>query len=104
MQPLPVPTSSSRRAVGCSLVTHSTSSSVSGRGMSTPSRTLKLMPQNSASPSSYCTGRPAASRAMTSSSPSSSSSAPGSASSCVRLTPPSPAAVSSAMLRASSCP
>lgn len=41
-----------------SFATHATSSSVSGRGIRTPSRTPNSSPQNSQRPAIYCTGRP----------------------------------------------
>ena len=56
MHPLPVPISNRRRAFGFSSTISSTSSAVSGRGISTPEATLKFLPQNSAIPRMYCIG------------------------------------------------
>ena len=60
MQPLPVPMSSRAGAASLRAAADSTTqahrSSVSGLGMSTPGSTANGRPQNSASPSTYCTG------------------------------------------------
>lgn len=65
MQPLPVPRSSMRGCcVACSQTIQSTSSAVSGRGMSTDEFTANSIPQNGAFPSMYCSGSPCRRRSM----------------------------------------
>ena len=104
MQPLPVPTSSSAAASVSACAIHAASSSVSGRGISTPSRTANVRPQNSVRPTTYCTGRPAASWPRMSSSSAISSGAPGSVSRADALSPDSSETATRAMLRASRAP
>ena len=60
MQPLPVPISTilDDGQPCLSAVIRAQSSSVSGRGISMPGRTLKRLPPNSAQPMTYCTGSP----------------------------------------------
>ena len=65
MQPLPVPISRIfRLSEGWVFIINRQSSSVSGRGMSTPVATEKLRPQKQARPSTYCIGSPSSRRAM----------------------------------------
>ena len=79
IHPLPVPMSRSLKGERLEVrgkrlelaltfsITHATNSSVSGRGMSTPGFTFSVSPQKSASPKTYWTGSPCATRAASSS-------------------------------------
>src|SRR5262249_47218559 len=66
-QPLPAPTSTTRAPCGARMIAVSTSSSVSGRGISTRSSTTYWRPKKSQRPRMYCSGSPL-SRCATSSS------------------------------------
>ena len=101
MHPLPVQRSKILAPHLASLATQSTSSSVSGRGISTPSATRSSISANSALPMIYCTGRQRRRSSHILSKSLISNSTLGSISSSLRVMPPNDVIIISAICRAS---
>ena len=109
IHPLPVPMSMICRSLApeYSSVIMSTSPAVSGRGIRVCGVTRRRIPINTASPKTYCSGSPSATRptmALMRATVASSSKRPGSIMAAVRDTPAASSSMMRAMASASSLP